>query len=58
MIKYMNLVGRKARNAFDQKIDTKIKNKVLNKYAELLGNEKKLILKHMAKISGKEITFF
>lgn len=39
MIKYMNLVGRKARKAFEQKIDTKIKNKVLNKYAELLGNE-------------------
>ena len=31
MIKYMNLVGRKARKAFEQKIDTKIKNKVLNK---------------------------
>ena len=49
MIKYMNLVGRKARKAFDQKIDTKIKNKVLNKYAELLGNEKKLILKQNLK---------
>ena len=44
MIKYMNLIGRKARKAFEQKIDTKIKNKVLNKYAELLGNEKKLII--------------
>ena len=49
MIKYMNLVGRKARKAFEQKIDTKIKNKVLNKYAELLGNEKKLILKQNLK---------
>ncbi len=49
MIKYMNLVGRKARRAFKQKIDTKIKNKVLNKYAELLGNEKKLILKQNLK---------
>ena len=49
MIKYMNLVGRKARNAFEQKIDTKIKNKVLNTYAELLGNEKKLILKQNLK---------
>jgi glutamate-5-semialdehyde dehydrogenase len=45
----MNLVGRKARKAFEQKIDTKIKNKVLNKYAELLGNEKKLILKQNLK---------
>ena len=49
MIRYMNLVGRKARKAFEQKIDTKIKNKVLNKYAELLGNEKKLILKQNLK---------
>ena len=49
MIKYMNLVGRKARKAFEQKIDTKIKNKVLNKYAELLGNEKELILKQNLK---------
>ena len=49
MIKYMNLVGRKARKAFEQKIDTKIKNRVLNKYAELLGNEKKLILKQNLK---------
>ena len=49
MIKYMNLVGRKARKAFEQKIDTKIKNKVLNKYAELLGNEKKLIIKQNLK---------
>ena len=49
MIKYMNLVGRKARKAFEQKIDTKIKNKVLNNYAELLGSEKKLILKQNLK---------
>ena len=49
MIKYMNLVGRKARKAFEQKIDTKIKNKELNKNAELLGNEKKLILKQNLK---------
>ena len=34
MIKYMNLVGRKARKAFEHKIDTKIKNKVLNKKVE------------------------
>ena len=49
MIKYMNLVGRKARRAFEQKVDTEIKNKVLNKYAELLGKEKKLILKQNLK---------
>ena len=45
MIKYMNIVGAKARRAFEEKINTVIKNKVLNKYAELLGKEKKLILK-------------
>ncbi len=44
MIKFMNLVGRKARKAFEQKVDTAIKNKVLNKYAELLADEEKLIL--------------
>ena len=44
MIKHMNLVGRRARKAFEQKIDTEIKNKVLNKYAELLADEEKLIL--------------
>ena len=49
MIRYMNLVGANARRAFEQKIDTKIKNKVLNKYAELLGSEKKLILKQNLK---------
>ena len=49
MIKYMNLVGRKARRAFEQKVDTEIKNKVLNKYAELLGKEKKLIIKQNLK---------
>ncbi len=49
MIKHMNLVGRRARKAFEQKIDTEIKNKVLNKYAELLGNKKKLILKQNLK---------
>ena len=41
MIKYMNLVGRKARKAFEQKIDTKIKNKVLNKRKYKVLIEKK-----------------
>ena len=39
MIKYMNLVGRKARKAFEQKIDTKIKNKVSVSYTHLRANE-------------------
>ena len=49
MIKFMNLVGRKARKAFEQKVDTAIKNKVLNKYAELLADQKKLILEQNLK---------
>ena len=49
MIKYMNIVGAKARRAFEKKVNTVIKNKVLSKYAELLGREKKLILKQHLK---------
>ena len=45
----MNIVGAKARRAFEKKINTAIKNKVLSKYAELLGKEKKLILKQNLK---------
>ena len=40
----MNLIGVKARNALKIKINTKIKNKVLNDYALLLDKEKKNIL--------------
>ncbi len=42
MNKFMNLIGVKARNALKIKIDTKIKNKVLNDYALLLDKEKKI----------------
>ncbi len=44
MNKFMNLIGVKARNALKIKIDTKIKNKVLNDYALFLDKEKKNIL--------------
>ena len=44
MNKFMNLIGVKARNALKIKINTKIKNKVLNEYALLLDKEKKNIL--------------
>ena len=44
MNKFMNLIGVKARNALKIKIDSKIKNKVLNDYALLLDKEKKNIL--------------
>ena len=40
----MNLIGVKARKASEIKIDTKIKNKVLNDYALLIDKEKKNIL--------------
>ena len=43
MIRYMNLIGMKARKASRYKINSKKKNKVLNDYAKLLDKEKKLI---------------
>ena len=43
MSKFMNLIGIKARKASEIKINTKIKNKVLNNYALLLDKEKKSI---------------
>ncbi len=49
MIKYMNLVGAKARKACEHEVNTIVKNKVLNKYAQLLQKEKKLILKQNLK---------
>ena len=45
----MNLVGIKSRKASSKKIATNIKNKVLNKYAQLLDKEKKLILRENSK---------
>ena len=44
MIKYMNLIGAKARKASEYKVATKVKNKVLNDYAKLIKSEKKLII--------------
>ena len=49
MRKFMSLVGIKSRKAFTNKIDTDTKNKVLNKYAQLLDKEKKLILRENVK---------
>ena len=54
----MNLIGIKARKASGIKINTKIKNKVLNNYALLLDKEKQSILRQnkkdvkFAKIKG------
>jgi len=44
MKKYLTLVGKKSKKAFKIKINTKRKNKVLNNFASLLKNKKKLIL--------------
>ncbi len=52
MIKYMNLVGAKARKACEHKVNTIVKNKVLTKYAQLLKKEKKFILKQNLKDIG------
>ena len=49
MIKYMNLVGIKARKASEYKVTTEVKNKVLNDYAKLIKNEKKFIINQNSK---------
>ena len=49
MSQYMNLIGKNARKASTKKISTKIKNKVLKRYASLIGKEKNSILSANAK---------
>ncbi len=49
MNKYLNLIGQKAREASREKIKTKKKNKVLEKYIFLIEKEKSLILRENAK---------
>ena len=49
MIKYMNLIGIKARKACEYKVTTEIKNKVLNDYAKFIKNEKKFIINQNSK---------
>ncbi|MBA1340116.1 MAG: glutamate-5-semialdehyde dehydrogenase [Pelagibacterales bacterium] len=53
MNKHLILIGKKAKKALLKKIHTKIKNKVLKKYASLIEKEKALILKENA----KDVTF-
>ena len=43
MIKYMNLIGVRARKACENKISSKVKNKVLEDYAKLINKQKKFI---------------
>ena len=40
MSQYMNLIGQNAKEATLEKINTKVKNKILNRYASLLDKEK------------------
>ncbi len=49
MIKYMNLIGIKARKASEYKITTEVKNKVLNDYAKLIKKQKKFIINQNSK---------
>ena len=45
MINYLNSLGKKSQVAFKNMIDSKIKNKVLDKFVFLIEKEKKLITK-------------
>ena len=49
MNKLMKLIGIKARRASEIKINSKIKNKVLNDYSKLIDKEKNLIIKENIK---------
>ncbi len=49
MSKLLSLIGIKARKASEKKINTKIKNKVLNDYAKLIDKKKNLITKENIK---------
>jgi glutamate-5-semialdehyde dehydrogenase len=44
MSQYMNLIGKNARKASLEKIDTKVKNKILKRYASLLDKERNSII--------------
>ena len=45
MSRYMSLIGQNARKASLDKMNLKTKNKILRRYASLLGQEKLSILK-------------
>ena len=49
MSQYMNLIGQKARKASLEKINTKLKNKILKRYVSLLDKERNSIIKANAK---------
>ena len=49
MSQYMNLIGENARKAALEKINTRVKNKILNRYRSLLDKERNSIIKANAK---------
>jgi len=49
MSQYMNLIGKKAKKASLEKINTTVKNKILKRYASLLDGERNSIIKANAK---------
>ena len=49
MSQYLNLIGENARKATLEKINTKVKNKILNRYSSLLDKERNSIIKANAK---------
>ena len=49
MINYMNQIGKNAKKAFSNNINTNKKNKVLKKYVVLIKNQKTLIIKENLK---------
>ena len=44
MSQYMNLIGKNARKASLNKINTKVKNKILKRYASLIDKERNSII--------------
>ena len=44
MKQYLNLIGKKSKKAFLNKIDTNTKNKVLNNFASLINKKRKFII--------------
>ena len=49
MNNYMNLIGQNARKASLEKINTKLKNQILKKYASLLDKKRNSIITENAK---------
>ena len=49
MTQYMNLIGQNAKKASLKKVDTKVKNKILKRYAFLLDKKRNSIIAENAK---------